>query len=106
MTMPGVQTVQSGMQAAANEFGNRATEFNGYLRTVNTDMATLQASWTGQASTAFDQAMDNWESSFQSIINQLLHIMDVMGANTSSYRSAEDDASNIAQSFSSALPGV
>lgn len=106
MTMPRVETTEAGMQSAANEFASKAHEFTGYLRGVNTDMQTLQASWTGDASMKFNQAMDNWESAFQSVINQLLHMMDVMGVTTKGYRSAEDDAAQTAQSFAAALPGV
>ncbi|WP_348651134.1 WXG100 family type VII secretion target [Micromonospora sp. WMMD882] len=106
MTMPTVQTSEPGMQAAATEFAAKAQEFTGHLRSVNTQMATLQASWRGDASNSFNQAMDNWERSFQVVINQLLHMMDVMGATTSGYRAAEDQAAQSAQSFMSALPGV
>ncbi|GAA4826714.1 WXG100 family type VII secretion target [Saccharopolyspora rosea] len=103
---PQVQTSQPGMQHAAQVFSDRATEFTQELQRVNTMMATLQSSWTGTASRNFNTAMDNWEKSFQAIINQLLHMMDVMGVNTKSYVSAEDHAANTAQSFTSALPGV
>ncbi|WP_348651289.1 WXG100 family type VII secretion target [Micromonospora sp. WMMD1128] len=106
MTMPTVQTTDPGMQAAANEFANKAQEFTGHLRSVNSEMAALQASWHGTASNNFNQAMDNWERSFQTVINQLLHMLDVMGVTTAGYRTAEDDASQTAQSFGSALPGV
>ena len=106
MTMPVVQTTDPGMQAAANEFAAKTQEFTGHLRSVNTEMATLQASWRGDASNSFNRAMDNWERSFQNIINQLTHMMDVMGVTTAGYRAAEDEASQAANSFGSALPGV
>ncbi|MEV0327407.1 WXG100 family type VII secretion target [Micromonospora echinospora] len=106
MTMPTVQTADPGMQAAATEFANKAHEFTNQLRAVNSQMATLQASWHGVASKNFNQAMDNWERSFQTIIEKLLHMMDVMGATTAGYRAAEDEASQTAQNFMTALPGV
>nr|WP_245722667.1 WXG100 family type VII secretion target [Micromonospora matsumotoense] len=104
--MPTVQTSEPGMEAAAKEFASKAGEFNGHLRAVNGEMRTLQASWRGDASNSFNHAMDNWEASFQTVINQLLRMMDVMGATTAGYRAAEEDASQTAQAFSSALPGV
>ncbi|RKT86444.1 WXG100 family type VII secretion target [Saccharopolyspora antimicrobica] len=104
--MPNVQTSQPGMQQAAQIFSDRATEFTQELQRVNTMMASLQGSWTGTASTNFNTAMDNWERSFQTIINKLINMMDVMGVNTKDYVSAEDNAASAAQSFSSALPGV
>ncbi|WP_041840545.1 WXG100 family type VII secretion target [Actinoplanes friuliensis] len=106
MTMPVVQTTEPGMQAAAQEFSARATEFTGHLQSVNSEMATLQSTWTGTASNGFNQAMDNWEASFQKVINELINIMEVMGVNTKGYAQAEDTAASSAQSFASALPGI
>ncbi|BCJ67307.1 WXG100 family type VII secretion target [Polymorphospora rubra] len=106
MTMPVVQTTDPGMQAAATEFAAKTQEFTGHLRSVNSEMATLQASWRGDASNSFNQAMDNWERSFQNIINQLINMMDVMGVTTTGYRAAEDEASQTARNFGAALPGI
>lgn len=106
MSMPIVQTTEEGMQRAAQEFSNTATEFTGQLQAVNTQMGTLQASWTGQASTGFNQAMDSWEASFQKVITELINMLDVMGVTTKGYTAAEDDAASTAASFGAALPGV
>ncbi|MFD9895272.1 WXG100 family type VII secretion target [Amycolatopsis sp. NPDC059027] len=94
------------MQHAAQVFGDKASEFTQELQRVNSLMASLQASWRGQASTQFNQAMDNWERSFQVIINKLISMMDVMGVNTKQFVAAEDEAVSAAQSFGTALPGV
>jgi WXG100 family type VII secretion target len=106
VTMPTVRTTQAGMQSAAQEFANRASEFTGHLQTVNSDMATLQGSWTGQASAGFNQAMDNWENSFKKVIDELIRMLDVMGVTSKGYAEAEDAAAKFAQSFGQALPGV
>jgi WXG100 family type VII secretion target len=106
VTMPQVQTTEEGMQRAAQEFSDKATEFTGSLQAVNSQMGTLQASWTGQASSGFNQAMDSWEGSFQRVINELINMLDVMGVTTKGYIQAEDDAASSAASFGSALPGV
>lgn len=105
MTMPSVSTTEQGMQRAAQEFSDKANIFNGQLRAVNGQMAILQATWTGQASQGFNQAMDNWENAFQKVINELLNMLEVMGVTTKGYQQSEDDAANVAQSFGSALPG-
>ncbi|MEU7906157.1 WXG100 family type VII secretion target [Actinoplanes sp. NPDC049118] len=101
-----VSTTEPGMQAAANLFGDTVSTFNGYLRTINGDMATLQASWVGTASNSFNQAMDTWESAFTTVINELIGMMDSMGVNTKTYSEAEETATNMAQPFAAALPGV
>ncbi|MFI5934994.1 WXG100 family type VII secretion target [Actinoplanes sp. NPDC051494] len=106
MTMPNVQTSEEGMQRAAQEFSNKAQEFTGQLQAVNTQMGTLQASWTGQASNGFNQAMDSWEMSFKKVINELINMLDVMGVTTKGYTAAEDDASSTAANFGAALPGI
>jgi WXG100 family type VII secretion target len=104
MTMPVVQTNEPGMQQAAQEFANRSSEFSGHLQSVNTEMATLQASWTGDASRQFNNAMDAWEAAFQKVINELNTMMQTMGVNTQYYTEAEDTAASTAASFGSALP--
>lgn len=106
MTMPGVQTNTPGMQSAGQEFANKASDFTGNLQNVNSQMAILQSSWTGDASTKFNSAMDSWEGAFQKVINELIAMMNVMGVNTQYYTNAEDSAASTAQSFASALPGV
>jgi WXG100 family type VII secretion target len=104
-----VSTTLEGMQSVGQEFVSTAQGFTGYLRSVNTEIAALQSTWTGQAALNFGQAMDTWETAFQSIINDLLHMADVMGVNTQAYHGQETDAANAAQSFGSFfshLPGV
>jgi WXG100 family type VII secretion target len=101
-----VRTTEEGMQTAAQEFANSASDFTQKLQNVNGEMATLQASWDGQASANFNAAMDAWEGAFQKVINELLGMLDAMGVNTKEYRAAEDTASEAATSFSSALPGI
>ncbi|WP_433794795.1 WXG100 family type VII secretion target [Actinoplanes sp. CA-252034] len=105
MSMPAVSTTEPGMQRAAQEFSDKATLFTGDLRAVNGQMAILLASWTGDASRGFNQAMDNWERSFQQVINELLKMLEVMGVTTKGYQAAEDEAASVAQSFGAALPG-
>lgn len=106
MTMPQVRTTEEGMQSAAQEFSDKAQTFTGALQNVNGQMGILQASWTGQASQGFNNAMDSWERSFQNVINELINMLDVMGVTTKGYVAAEDDAANTAQSFGAALPGI
>jgi WXG100 family type VII secretion target len=106
VTMPNVSTTQDGMQFAIGQFEEKANEFTGLLQSVNSDMAQLQSSWTGQASGGFNQAMDNWENAFKNVIDELIKMLDVMGVTTKGYADAEDTAYQTAQSFSQALPGI
>lgn len=106
MTMPVVQTTEEGMRSAAQQFSDRATEFTGHLQSVNSEMATLQGTWTGAASSNFSNAMNSWEGAFQGVIQELIKMLDVMGVTTRGYSEAEDSAASTAGSFGSALPGV
>ena len=101
-----VAAATAAMQSAAGMFTERANEFNRYLGNVNEDMLALQGSWQGKASMQFNAAMDQWESAFQTVINELLGMAETMGVNTTVYHQQEDGAVDIAQSFASALPGV
>jgi WXG100 family type VII secretion target len=100
-----VKTSTEGMQQAGQAFADTASDFTSRLQSINTEMATLQSTWTGSASTAFNSAMDAWEASFQKVINELLGMLESMGVNTNEYVSAEDTAANTAQSFANVLPG-
>lgn len=106
MAISPVQTAQQGMQQASQAFGDTATNFTNELQQINSMMASLQASWTGTASKDFNIAMDSWEAAFKAVIDQLIHMMDVMGTNTKDYVAAEDEAGNVAKSFAATLPGV
>ncbi|MEU6128262.1 WXG100 family type VII secretion target [Saccharopolyspora sp. NPDC047091] len=99
-----VQTSTPGMQSAGQKFSDTASDFTRDMHAVNTMMATLQSSWHGDASRNFNQAMDNWEKSFNIVINKLIGMMEVMGINSKDYVTAEDDATSKAGSFSSVLP--
>lgn len=100
-----VQTSTEGMQRAGQAFADTASDFTGRLQAINSEMATLQASWTGTASTSFNTAMDSWEKAFQKVITELLGMLEAMGVNASEYQAAEDEAASTAQSFVTALPG-
>lgn len=99
-----VTTTEEGMRAAAAEFGNKTSTFNGYLGSVNQEMAALQASWTGDASIRFNTAMDEWEQNFLKVINELILMTEALGGTIKDYSATEDANASIAQSFSEALP--
>jgi WXG100 family type VII secretion target len=106
VSQPMVRTTEEGMKHAADQFGEKASSFTSDMQRINSEMATLQASWKGSASMTFGQAMDAWESAFQRVINELIGMMDSMGVNTQEYRSQEESAASGAASFAAALPGV
>jgi len=94
-----ISTTTPGMQAAASRFEDTITDFNGYLAEVNQQMLVLQATWTGQASVAFNSAMDRWEQNFRTVINELAGMAESMGVNTKLYIEQEEANSAIANNF-------
>lgn len=105
MTHPAVSTTQQGMASARAEFESKTQLFLSQLQSVNSEMATLQASWQGTASANFNAAMDQWEQGFQRVITALNGMIESMGGNANMYGQQEDAAAAIAQSFGGALPG-
>ncbi|WP_020664876.1 WXG100 family type VII secretion target [Amycolatopsis benzoatilytica] len=49
---------------------------------VNSEMAALQASWRGEASARFGQAMNDWEQQFDRILGSLADLVQVAHAAT------------------------
>jgi WXG100 family type VII secretion target len=96
----------AGMQSAGAEMHARFTEFTGLLQSVNQEMATLQSTWTGQASNAFNTAMDSWEQAFSQINNKLAQMAELLGQNMTNYQNTESDAENAAPQWAQALPAL
>jgi WXG100 family type VII secretion target len=103
MPANGVSIDTEGMTRAVNKLESTSTEASGHLRAVNGQMAALQASWTGDASLRFGQAMNDWEGDFLTVIHKLDHMIEVMTGNASSYDQAADDASAVAGNWAGGL---
>jgi len=95
-----------GMQSAGAEMHAKFQEFTGYLKSVNQEMATLQSTWTGQASNAFNTAMDSWENAFTAINNKLAQMAETLGQNMTGYQNTEADAAGAAPQWAQALPAL
>ena len=106
MTGPNVSVGTEGMGQAASLFESTSSQFSSKLASINNEMAQLQASWTGDASTRFAQAMNDWESDFLVIIRQLNQMVGVMGGNAQAYNQTADQAASIAGNWSTGLEGI
>ncbi|GAA2564455.1 hypothetical protein GCM10010435_41040 [Winogradskya consettensis] len=103
MAANSVSTTTPGMHAAATKLDGTVESYINQLRTVNQEMAALQTSWTGDASTRFNTAMDSWEAGFQRVINALIGLSESMGVNVKLYTQQEEEASQIAGDFGGGL---
>jgi WXG100 family type VII secretion target len=67
------------MARAAARFADAVEAANARLRGVNSEMATLQASWRGEAAVRFGQAMTDWEQQFEVILSRLERLREITG---------------------------
>jgi WXG100 family type VII secretion target len=102
----GVTTTTEGMKQASGHFEHAINSANSHLQQINNEMATLQASWRGEASTKFGQAMNDWEQQFDIIIKKLVHMLEVMGVNATVYTNTEESALNTAGAWAGGLSGI
>jgi WXG100 family type VII secretion target len=83
----------SGMKQACGQFESASSSATSQLERVNSEMASLQASWTGDASVKFGQAMNDWEQQFGVIIKELNRMIEIMGGSGANELTAVDSAS-------------
>ncbi|MEV7092042.1 WXG100 family type VII secretion target [Amycolatopsis sp. NPDC051045] len=67
------------MQRAAACFAYAIEAARSRLRDVNSEMAMVQASWRGEASVRFGQAMSDWEQEFDVILSRLAELLETTG---------------------------
>lgn len=101
-----VSTTTEGMKQAGSHFEHAITSANNHLQQINSEMATLQASWRGDASVKFGQAMNDWEQQFDIIIKKLAQMLQVMGTNATVYTNTEEQALSTAGAWTGGLSGI
>lgn len=67
------------MKRAAVRFACAIEAAGAHLRDVNSEMALAQASWRGEASVRFGQAMSDWEQEFDVILSRLARLYELTG---------------------------
>ncbi|MEW2501720.1 WXG100 family type VII secretion target [Amycolatopsis sp. NPDC047767] len=94
--------VPDGMRGAAGEFARAIDSANAHLRRVNSEMAALQASWRGDASVRFGQAMNDWEQQYDLILGRLADLLAVTGGAADACPAADERAT----SWTGGLSGI
>ncbi|WP_410572777.1 WXG100 family type VII secretion target [Amycolatopsis sp. cmx-4-61] len=67
------------MQRAAACLASALDTARSHLRAVNSEMAMTQASWRGEASVRFGQAMRDWEQEYDVILSRLAELLEATG---------------------------
>jgi WXG100 family type VII secretion target len=106
MAVNNVSVTTPGMKQACGQFESASSNATSQMQRVNSEMASLQASWTGDASVKFGQAMNDWEQQFGIIIKELNHMIEIMGGNANAYQSNEETAVNTASAWAGGLSGM
>lgn len=96
----------AGMANAASLFQDASSQSTSQLSSINSEMAALQATWTGAASARFSDAMNSWENNFMVIIRKLNDMIEAMGGNAQGYDQQAEEAANLAGSWSAGLDGI
>ncbi|MFI5735654.1 WXG100 family type VII secretion target [Kribbella sp. NPDC051587] len=76
-----VSTTTPGMAQAAGHLATTQGVATNGLNNVNGELAELKATWTGDASAAFDNSMKAWQDDCQMIINKLREMQEVLHGN-------------------------
>jgi WXG100 family type VII secretion target len=105
MTMPTVRTTEEGMLRAVQLFDGTSQEFQAYLISVRSSWATMQESYGGQSARMFGDGVNAWEEQFMTVLTGLMEMGHLMGVTLTSYRDAEESATQAAQGFGGSLPG-
>lgn len=106
MTQPNIQVSTPAMQKAVGLFQGAAETATKQMQQVNNNQRELQSAWQGQSSNAFAQAMNTWEGQFNTIIKELIHMIEVMGGNAKAYTQNEESAVNTAGSWATGLQAI
>lgn len=99
----------AGMKSAQSSFQTALDEANSSYTQMASQIEALRASWTGDASSTFQSAMDSWLQDFSAVRSQLGLMLEKLQANTGSYANTHETtvtaAGTLQSGMSQRLPG-
>jgi WXG100 family type VII secretion target len=95
------------MVAAQKNFQNTLDQVNTAYSSMQTQQESLAAIWSGDTSSAFGQALEQWLEDLGIVRKQLANILETLSHNTGVYANTNEEATNIAMQAGkfAALPG-
>lgn len=72
----------AGLRSAINVFSNGVANFDTQYKAMSQTQANIASQWTGEASTAFGQAVQNWLTDFYKVIQVLNGMENALTQNT------------------------
>ena len=101
-----VATDVMGMSTAQQTMQSIYGDLNGAVQALGEQQSTLAANWSGEASTAFGQALNNFIEDFNKINSALVGMMEALAQNTHIYVNTNDTSTQMAQAFTNNTSGM
>ena len=95
-----------GMKAAQGNFQNALEQCNTAYTSITEQQSVLAGNWTGEAASAFGQALTNYLDDLQIVRTQLSNITEQLSQNTGVYANTNEGSTQLANQFSTGLPGL
>ena len=95
----------AGMQAAQASFQNAVGQCATALNQISDQQSQLAAIWTGDAATAFGQALTGFVADLTTVYTNLKMMNESLESNTGVYNNTSETTTSAATGFKSGLPG-
>jgi WXG100 family type VII secretion target len=95
-----------GMSQAQNVMQEIYGQLNSAMQSMTEQQSTLAANWSGEASTSFGQALNNFIEDFNKINGALVGMMEALSQNTHIYVNTNDTSTQMAQAFTNNTSGM
>jgi WXG100 family type VII secretion target len=95
-----------GMAQAQNVMQEIYGQLNSAMQNMTEQQSTLAANWSGEASTSFGQALENFIGDFGKINNALVGMMEALSQNTNIYVNTNATSTQMAQAFTNNTSGM
>jgi WXG100 family type VII secretion target len=100
-----ISTDVTGMAQAQQVMQEIYGELNSAVQMLGEQQATLASNWSGEAQTAFGQALENYMNDFNKINSALVGMLETMSQNTNIYVNTNDTSTSLATTFMNSTSG-
>jgi WXG100 family type VII secretion target len=95
-----------GMVLAQQDFQGALDVVNTVYSSMTEERDTLAASWSGEAASAFGQALQNWLDDVYYVQQELIIMIETLEEHTGIYAKTNEGSQEMAQEFKSGLAGL
>ena len=106
MATPNTSVDVQGMTLAQQDFQNALDQVNTAFTDMSEEQTTLVANWTGEAASAFGQALTTYLEDLQGVRSQLSLMCEKLSSHTGIYTNTHEQSSQMANAFKQGLPGL